>query len=156
MALDRRLETGEDPMRATGTADWIGTWHDGSGTISTTSAAIHEVPYTYATRLTDENGVAPEELLAAAHASCFNQALAHNLDAIGLSAGSIATSVTVGYAIGETGRPTISGSHIAVSASVPGATAEVFRSTAEKSARGCSISRVLSCEITVSATLLEG
>ena len=143
-------------MKATGTADWTGTWHDGEGTVSTTSSAIRKAPYTYDTRFTDENGLAPEELLAAAHASCFNQALAHNLDAVGLTAGSIATSVTVGYALSEAGRPTISDSHIAVSASVPGATAELFRSTAEKSARGCSISRVLSCEITVSATLLEG
>ncbi|MGD8167520.1 OsmC family peroxiredoxin [Herbiconiux sp. P16] len=146
--------TPPDTLKATGTADWTGTWHAGSGTISATSAALREAPYSYTTRFVDDHGVAPEELLAAAHASCFNQALAHNLDTIGLTAGSISTSVTVGYAISEAGRPTISGSHITVSARVPGATAEVFRETAEKSARGCSISRVLSCKITVSATLM--
>ena len=141
-------------MNATGTANWAGTWHEGNGTISTTSHAVEIAPYSYSTRFVDDHGIAPEELLAAAHASCFNQALAHNLDALGLTAQSLTTSVDVDYSINDSGQPTVNSSHISVSGRVPGATPEIFRETAEKSARGCSISRVLSCPIRTTATLL--
>ncbi|AYG03900.1 OsmC family peroxiredoxin [Gryllotalpicola protaetiae] len=140
-------------MKAIGTSHWAGTWRGGAGTISTQSDALSEVPYTYQTRFADEHGVAPEELLAAAHASCFNQALANNLDRAGLAASAIATVVEVSYGITPAGRPTIEGSHIAVTATVPSTTDADFAELAERSARGCAISRVLSCDITVTATL---
>jgi osmotically inducible protein OsmC len=139
-------------MNATGRSTWHGTWKAGTGTISTTSETFENAPYTYQTRFEDENGVAPEELLAAAHASCYNQALANNLDHASLEATTIDTRVEIVYGI-KGGRPTISGSHIFVTATVPEASAEKFQAAAEASAHGCTISRVLSCPITLTATL---
>lgn len=140
-------------MEATGRSDWTGSWRAGIGTISTASPAMDSVGYTFTTRFVDNAGVAPEELLAAAHASCFNQALANNLDQVSLTADTISTSVTVDYGITAEGLPTVNGSHITVTASVPGADDDAFLACVERAASGCAISRVLSCEITTTAIL---
>ena len=139
-------------MNATGTSTWNGTWHDGSGTISTTSKALNGAPYTYGSRFEEPGGTGPEELLAAAHASCFNQALAHNLDRQGFDTGAVQTSVRIDYGIDD-GRPTIYNSHITVVADVVGCTEDEFADVAAASASGCSISRILTCLVTIDARL---
>ncbi|MDR6376118.1 organic hydroperoxide reductase OsmC/OhrA [Paraburkholderia caledonica] len=63
-------------MEATGFSNWTGTWKGGSGTVSTKTDLFHDAPYTYASRFEGARGASPEELLAVAHAACFNQALA--------------------------------------------------------------------------------
>jgi lipoyl-dependent peroxiredoxin len=140
-------------MEARGRSDWTGSWRTGTGSISTASPAIDSVGYTFTTRFVDNHGVAPEELLAVAHASCFNQALANNLDQVRLTADTISTSVAVDYGITAEGVPTVNGSHITVTASVPGADDDAFLACVERAARGCAISRVLTCDITTTATL---
>ena len=141
-------------MIGIGKSTWQGSWTGGRGEISTASGTVSGAPYTYSSRFEDESGASPEELLAAAHAACFNQALAHNLDRVSLTASAVETTVEVTYAILD-GRPTIMSSHIKVQASVPGASTPQFEEIAEASARGCTISRVLTCEITLTAQLLE-
>lgn len=141
-------------MNATGIANWTGSWREGAGTISTASPALLEAPYSYTSRFVEAHGIAPEELLAAAHASCFNQALANNLDQQRLQAESIQTTVDIDYEITDAGQPTIHGSHITVVGRVPGASENSFEAAVAKSARGCAISRILTCEITATATLL--
>jgi osmotically inducible protein OsmC len=142
-------------MIATGIADWTGTWRTGEGRISTTSPTLDRAPYTYTSRFVDTQGLAPEELLAAAHAACFNQALANNLDQVDLTASTISTSVDVTYEISAAGLPTVRSSRITVSAQIPDATEDLYLGCVERAARGCAISRVLSCEITTDATLLR-
>jgi len=141
-------------MQAQAQSTWAGTWRKGGGTISTRSGILDGAKHSFATRFDEPHGASPEELFAAAHAACFNQALANNLDHEGLTAASVETTVEVSYGIVD-GRPTISGSHITVIATVPQASKEVFQAAAAKSSTGCAISRILTVPITITATLLE-
>jgi osmotically inducible protein OsmC len=138
---------------AIGLSTWQGTWKQGAGNISGKSESFLPIPYTYASRFEDAKGGSPEELLAAAHAGCFNQALANNFGMIGLEATSIVTSVNADVQFVE-GRPTIVGVHIETKAKVLGITDEQFASCAERSRTNCSISKVLRCEITLGAKLV--
>ena len=65
-------------MQAKGHSTWSGSWKQGAGTISTATDSVRGQPYSYASRFDGAPGASPEELLAAAHAGCFNQALANN------------------------------------------------------------------------------
>ena len=58
-----------------GSAAWQGGIKDGKGTISTESGALNAYPYGFASRFEGQRGSNPEELIAAAHASCFTMAL---------------------------------------------------------------------------------
>jgi len=57
-------------------AVWRGSGRGGSGDLSTDSGVLAETPYSFRTRLEEEKGTNPEELIAAAHAGCFTKALA--------------------------------------------------------------------------------
>ncbi|NGZ86343.1 OsmC family peroxiredoxin [Duganella aceris] len=141
-------------MQAKGYSTWRGNWRQGAGTISTASDSVRDQPYSYASRFDGAPGASPEELLAAAHAGCFNQALANNFGMQSLMAGSIATSVTIELGQDELGRPAILGSHISVEAEVPGATPEQMLQCATRASTNCSISKIMRCDITLAARLL--
>lgn len=135
-----------------GYSNWKGSWKQGEGTISTESPTLTQVFYSYASRFEELTGANPEELLAAAHAGCFNQALANNFGMIGLEAASIETSIKVDRQFVD-GRPTIKGVHINTQAKVPGISTEQFDGCAERARTNCSISKVLKCDITLDAQL---
>jgi osmotically inducible protein OsmC len=141
-------------MQAKAFSSWQGSWKEGSGDISTADRVVDQAPYTFASRFENAPGASPEQLLAAAHAGCFNQALANNFGMLALTAQRIDTSVAVDLGRDEQGRPTIKGVHIDVQASAPGISAEQFAHCAERARSNCSISKVLSCAITLSAVLL--
>lgn len=141
-------------MKAIGYSDWSGSWKEGAGSISTESLTVPKTYYSYATRFEGANGASPEELLAAAEAGCFNQALANNFGMNNLKAESIATSAVVEVGRDEKDSPVISGIVLQVEALVPGATTEVFDACVERARTRCSIAKVLKVEITVQATLL--
>lgn len=69
-------------------AHWSGTIKEGKGTISTQSGALQDQPYGFNTRFEDKPGTNPEELLGAAHASCFTMALSLILGDAGFTADS--------------------------------------------------------------------
>lgn len=140
-------------MNATAFSHWEGSWKQGAGSISTASHVLDHQPYTYASRFDGAPGANPEELLAAAHAGCFNQALANNFGMLSLEAASIDTTVEVRVALNELGRPAIAGIHITVDARAPGATPEQFAHCAERARTNCSIARILTIPITLTATL---
>ena len=142
-------------MKATATSTWKGTWKEGEGTISTQTGIIKDAFYSYSSRFEGTPGGSPEELLGAAHAGCFNQALANNFGMIDLVAESIKTSVTVEFGTGDDGFPAIKSSHITVEAKVPGATEERFQYCAERARTRCTISKIFNIEISMSATLLS-
>ncbi len=141
-------------MKSTGYSTWKGTWKTGSGTISTTGPTLREAPYSFASRFEGAPGGSPEELLAAAHAGCFNQAIANNFGMSGLTADSVRTQVDVEMGKDEEGHPAITSLFVTVEAKVPGATQEVFLHCAERARTRCSIAKVLRCEIGMKATLL--
>ena len=92
----------------------------------------------------------PEELIAAAHASCYSMALSHALAGNGTPAASLDTSAVVSFQPGVG----ITGSHLTVVANVPGLTAEEFQTFAAGAKDGCPVSKALAgVEITLDASL---
>ncbi|MFD6286869.1 OsmC family peroxiredoxin [Streptomyces sp. NPDC060205] len=141
-------------MIATGSSVWSGSFHQGSGSISTESATLRGHPYTFASRFEGAEGASPEELLAAAHAGCYNHALANIFHKNGREVGSIATQVEVDMG-SDAVSPGIKAVHISVEAAMPDVSDEDFQAFAERAARTCAISQALSVEITLSATLVR-
>jgi osmotically inducible protein OsmC len=142
-------------MSATGFSTWIGTWKEGAGTISTQTTTLKDAAYSYASRFEGADGASPEELLAAAHAGCFNQALANNFGMISLVATSVETSVSVEMGQDEENTPAITKLFVTVNANVPGITRAQFDYCAERARSRCSIAKALRCEIGMSATLID-
>ena len=87
MALKRRA-----------TSKWTGSGLQGNGTLTGTSGVLKDTPYSTKMRFENEDGKAgtnPEELIAAAHAGCFNMALSFQIDAAGHTARELETTATV-------------------------------------------------------------
>ena len=132
---------------------WNGSLMEGDGTItSTTSGAIGEQAVSWASRADDANGkTSPEDLIAAAHASCFAMALSHALAQGGNTAEELRTSATVTFQPGE-GITKIA---LTVDGRVPGLDEAAFRQAAEGAKDGCPVSKALAGvpEITLDAKL---
>jgi osmotically inducible protein OsmC len=141
-------------MNAIGRSTWKGSWKQGSGTISTESETLNYVPYTFASRFESAPGASPEELLGAAHAGCFNQALANNFGMIGSEADFINTSVSIEFGDSIAGHPAITKSHITVEATARNVSEEQFQHCAERARTNCTISKLLKCDITMNASLV--
>jgi osmotically inducible protein OsmC len=143
-------------MKRKAQAVWRGAGTDGTGSITTDSGAMNDQPYSTRTRFEDESGKAgtnPDELLAAAHASCFSMALAYQLSGAGHPPGQVNTEAVLDMKKGDAGW-SITGSHLTVSATVPGVTAEQFLEFANKAKEGCPVSRALGVPITLDARLV--
>ncbi|MGV9769696.1 OsmC family peroxiredoxin [Microbacterium sp. NPDC003461] len=132
------------------TTTWSGSLFEGSGTVAPGSG-IGTFPVNWKARSEgSESTTTPEELIAAAHSSCFSMALSNALAQNGTPPESIAATASVTFVPG-TG---ITGSHLNVSATVPGLDAEKFAEIAEGAKAGCPVSQALSgIEITLEATL---
>jgi osmotically inducible protein OsmC len=132
------------------TTIWKGTLFEGSGDVALDSSGLGNFPVNWKART---EGVAdmtnPEELLAAAHSSCFSMALSLGLAKAGTPAESIQTTAAVTF---EPGKGVL-GSHLLVSARVPGVTEEEFERFAEDARANCPISQALSIPITIEAEL---
>ncbi len=140
-------------MKAVGHSTWTGTWKEGSGTISTEDGTVRSAPYTYASRFEGAEGASPEELLAAAHAGCYNQALANNLGKNGLAADEIVTAVEITMGRDDNGSPVIADAAVSVRAKVPRASREIFDACAERARTNCSIAKAVKYEIRMQAVL---
>jgi lipoyl-dependent peroxiredoxin len=137
-------------MKRSSSVTWHGSGKEGNGKISTQSKALSSVPYKYATRFGEEKGVNPEELIAAAHASCYSMKLSFVLTEAQHVPELIRTTCTVSMENGV-----ISGSHIDVGARVPGITAAQFENYAEEAKKTCPVSKALNLTITLSAHLTD-
>jgi len=132
---------------------WNGTLFEGRGTIeSVGSGAFGPLDVTWAARAEEPEGLtSPEELIAAAHASCFSMALSNGLAKEGAPAERLETSATVTFVPG-TGITKIV---LAVRGVVPGLDETGFVEQAQAAKAGCPVSRALAAvpEITLDATL---
>lgn len=137
----------------TASVTWSGSLMEGSGTIqSVGSGAFGPLDVTWASRAEDSDGrTSPEELIAAAYASCFSMALSHGLAQAGTPADRLDTAATVTFVPG-TGITRIS---LAVRGSVPGTDAASFAAAAQAAKEGCPVSQALAAvpEITLDAAL---
>jgi len=138
------------------TATWSGDLLSGRGTVTAATTGIfRDQPTTWASRTEEPAGVtSPEELLAAAHASCFSMACSNNLAKAGTPVERLEVEVNITADKREAGWTVIS-SAIVVRGVVPGATQESFAAAANDAKDGCPISRALkgNVEMTVEATL---
>ena len=139
-------------MERRGSAEWNGGLKGGKGRLSASSGVLQNIPYSFTTRFEEEPGTNPEELIAAAHAACFSMALSGKLEAAGHPPESVRTTATVTLGKTDAG-PTVTKSHLDVTASVPGMDDAKFQETAEGAKKGCPISRLLNAEITMEARL---
>lgn len=140
-------------MKRSGSAVWKGGLKDGTGTVSTESGVLDDVAYSFGKRFGDEKGTNPEELIGAAHASCFSMALSAVLGEAGMTADEIATTAEVTVVPASEGGFEITAVHLTVKATIPGADADAFRKAAEGAKAGCPVSKVLNAEITMDASL---
>lgn len=136
----------------TGSARYEGLGKDGKGHVSTGSGALADQPYGFNTRFEGAKGTNPEELIGAAHASCFTMALSFALARAGHADGSIETTATVTLEKDGDGF-TITRSDLVTSARVPGIAEADFKDIAADAKANCPISRLLNAEITLEATL---
>lgn len=137
----------------TANAHWEGSLMEGSGTVELASSGIGTYDVSWPSRAEQANGkTSPEELIAAAHSTCFSMALSHALAGAGNPPTTVDTSADVTFVPG-TG---ITGIKLTVKAAVPGLTAEQFQEAAEGAKANCPVSQALKgTEITLEATLVE-
>ena len=138
----------------TASVTWNGDLMTGSGPIDEVgSGALGQLDVTWAARSEDASGgkTSPEELIAAAHASCFSMALSGGLAKAGTPPERLQTSATVTFVPG-TG---ITKSALTVRGVVPGLDESGFREAAEAAKEGCPVSKALAAvpEITLDAQL---
>jgi lipoyl-dependent peroxiredoxin len=143
---------GQMAAQSSATTVWEGDLAHGAGTTTPASGAFPSVEVTWAARTSRAAGkTSPEELLAAAHASCFCMALSHELGEAGNPPERLETTATVDFEPGEGVRS----SHIVVRGRVPGVDQDAFSGAAGRAGEGCPISGALkgNVDITVEATL---
>jgi lipoyl-dependent peroxiredoxin len=135
-------------MKRFSTVVWHGSGKEGSGTITSQSKVIDHANYAWNTRFKDKKGTNPEELIAAAHASCFTMKLSFLLSDAGHVPENIETTAYV-----EIGEGDIKQSHLRVNAKISGIDKEVFNELAEKAKTDCPVSRILSLRVTMETSI---
>lgn len=136
----------------TGSARYEGFGKDGKGHVSTQSGVIEDQYYGFNTRFEDGPGTNPEELIAAAHASCFTMATSFALARAGYSEGTLDTRCAVTLDKDGDGFK-ISKSALTLTATIPGIAEDEFFRIADDAKAGCPVSKVLNCEITLERSL---
>ncbi len=122
------------------TAQWNGSLMEGSGQVTLASSGIGTYPVSWPARSAEPNGVtSPEELIAAAHATCFSMAFSNGLAKAGTPPTQLNTSAEVDFVPG-TGITEI---RLTVSGDVPGLDAAGFAAAAEAAKEGCPVSQAL-------------
>lgn len=127
---------------------WTGDLKTGNGLISTESQALFELPYSYPTRFGDEVGVNPEELLAAAHASCFSMSVANTLKENGFNPVQTETTATCTMVTGD-GSPQINHMRLHVRCEVPDIDEETFERLIQVANDNCPVSNLLRNGLTI-------
>jgi osmotically inducible protein OsmC len=133
------------------TTRWEGTLAEGSGRVTMKSSGIGTFDVSWPSRAEEPNGrTSPEELIAAAHSSCFSMALSAGLGKAGTPPESLDTTAEVTFQPGEG----ITGIHLIVRGTVPGISADDFIAAAEGAKAGCPVSKALTgTKITLDAGL---
>ena len=133
-------------------AIWKGNGADGNGTLTAQSGAFNNMPYSFKTRFENDNGelgTNPEELIAAAHAGCFNMKLSFVLNEANFNPEELNTEALLTFLDGK-----IVSIELNLQAKVPGISKEKFNELAEDAKDNCPISGVLNCEIILNSLLV--
>jgi osmotically inducible protein OsmC len=147
------IPTGRTMMATTRTANahWEGSLMEGAGTVSLDSSGLARFDVSWPARSEEPNGkTSPEELIAAAHSSCYNMALSNGLAKAGTPPTSLDTRADVTFQPGEG----ITGIHLTVRGVVPGISADDFVAAASGAKENCPVSQALAgTTITLDASL---
>ena len=138
----------------TARARYEGMGKAGKGWVSTQSGVLTDQPYGFATRFQNDPGTNPEELIAAAHASCFTMALSFALAKEGIETGSLETTARVRLDQDGDGFK-VSRSDLELTAAVPGIAENRLREIAEDAKANCPISKLLKAEMTLEMTVRQ-
>lgn len=135
---------------STAQAHWEGSLMEGAGSVELVTSGVGSFDVAWAKRAEAGAGTTnPEELIAAAHATCYSMALSHALAGNGTPPQALDTRVEVSFQPGVG----ITGSHITVVGSVPGLDAEGFQAFAQDAKANCPVSKALAgVEITLDAS----
>jgi osmotically inducible protein OsmC len=143
-------------MASKASAVWTGSLKEGKGVINTATGVLSNANYSFATRFEGaDSGTTPEELIAAAHASCYSMALGATLGGEGFTPEKIETNAAVTLAKVEGGFA-VTKIALTTTASVPGVSEEAFQKAAAGAKAGCPISKLFAnnTEITLDAKLV--
>ena len=142
------LDSGGTAMKRSAHAVWQGGLKDGKGTFEVASGTIKNQSVTYKTRFESDPGTNPEELIAAAHASCFSMALSAQLGQRGITPQAIDTTCTITFENG-----TLTHSQLQTKVTAPGADKAQVEEAAAAAKSGCPISKVLKLDIGLDLTV---
>ncbi|MCD1145627.1 OsmC family peroxiredoxin [Kocuria sp. LUK] len=139
------------PVVSTASTVWNGDLFSGSGSTRLEGSGLGPFDVDWKTRAEEGAGerTSPEELLAAAHATCFSMALSNMLAGNDTPPTRLDSSAEVTFVAGEG----ITGIRLVVRAEVAGLDAEDFARIAEEAKAGCPVSQALSVDITLDAAL---
>lgn len=137
-------------IERTATGVWKGDLRGGSGSIGSSSGVLSDVPFDFATRFESAKGTNPEELIAAAQASCYSMAFANHLNEQGYRPEAINTRATISLEDGAINRM-----HLVTEGKVPGLEEADFKRLAEEAERKCPVANLLrnGLAITLEASL---
>ncbi len=135
-------------IKRNATSVWEGSGKEGTGHLTTQSSVLDKTQYSFKTRFADGIGTNPEELIAAAHAGCFNMKLSFVLGEAGFTPEKLETKCTISLDNGS-----ITESHLELTATVPGISEEKFDDCVAEAEKNCPVSKLLNCNISVDATL---
>lgn len=140
-------------IKKTGSAVWQGSIKQGEGSVSTESGALNKQPYGFNTRFEGKPGTNPEELIGAAHASCYSMALSLGLGEANYAVRKITTEATVSLEKDGAGF-SVTHVQLSVAADVPEISEEQFLEVANNTKDACPISKLLNAKISLEATLV--
>jgi lipoyl-dependent peroxiredoxin len=135
-------------MKRSASAAWNGDLKSGKGKFSVGSGAIKDQSYTFKTRFEADPGTNPEELIAAAHASCFSMALSAQLGERGITPEAVETSCAVTFE-----DLTLTKSALTTVVKARGADKAKVEEAAAAAKAGCPISKVLKLDISLDLTV---
>lgn len=131
---------------------WTGDLQTGQGLISTESRTLFELPYSYATRFGDEEGLNPEELLAAAHAACLAMSVASTLKKNGYDPVQTETTATCILASKDGSGHEITTMRLHVRCEVPDIDESTFDRLVMEADESCPVSNLLRSGLTMEIT----
>jgi osmotically inducible protein OsmC len=137
----------------TAEAHWEGSLKEGQGEVELVTSGVGSFEVTWAARTEEANGkTSPEELIAAAHSSCFSMQLSAGLARAGHPPTSLDTRADVTFQVGQG----ITGIKLTVNGVVPGVSADEFEAAAQDAKKNCPVSQALTgTTITLEASLAE-
>ena len=135
-------------MKRSASAEWRGDLRQGRGIINSESGSLLDLSYSFAKRFGDESGTNPEELIAAAHASCFAMAVSAELEKKNLKPSTIDVKANVSLEKAGEGWE-IPAVHLQVWADVPGADTKLVEEAANIAKANCPVSKLLKAKITM-------